>query len=386
MTFGWVPMNALRASFTHVLPAGPLVILALFATVALSCNPNDGSPRVRGVYAEVAVEVEPAPDDVLARLRPTGARVVVRWWYALDPVRWRWEIQGVGSIIDDGTSLTVSDGDDSWSYDDRLNVYERGVFRELPDGTVLSPIFSAPVGPANVPTIDEFIERWRDADEMREAVRVGEETVLGRRTEVVEIRSPPGGSVRAYIDPERMFIMRWVVDGESGRQSLDAEVTTLDYDADIDVSRFTFDPPPGAREVEAVDGCSFTGSSGGGGAFHSERGFLRPSYAPPGYRSGSGGSQGSHLGDCRIVATWSLIESSDEAYILLYQRFRAGGIPQTARAWERVESDLGEVFLHSENGTVRLVWRADDVVALLEANSVTVQELLRIAESAELVP
>ena len=74
------------------------------------------------------------------------------------------------------------------------------------------------------------------------------------------------------------------------------------------------------------------------------------------------------------------------AYILLYQRFRAGGIPQTARAWERVESDLGEVFVHSENGTVRLVWRADDVVALLEANSVAVQELLRIAESAELVP
>ncbi|MCY4615333.1 MAG: hypothetical protein OXC71_02945 [Chloroflexi bacterium] len=381
-----MPMNALRASFTHVLRAGPLVILALFATVALSCNPNDGSPRVRGVYAEVAVEVQPAPDDVLARLRPTGARVVVRWWYALDPVRWRWEIEGVGSIIDDGTSLTVSDGNDSWSYDDRLNVYQRGVFRELPDRTVLSPIFSAPVGPANVPTIDEFIERWRDVGEMREAVRAGEETILGRRTEVVEIRSPAGGSVRAYIDPERMFIMRWVVDGESGRQSLDAEVTTLDYDADIDVSRLTFDPPPGAREVEAVDGCSFTGSSGGEGAFHSERGFLRPAYAPPGYRSGSSGSQGSHLGDCRIVATWSLLESSDEAYILLYQRLRAGGIPQTARAWERVESDLGEVFVHSENGTVRLVWRAHDVVGLLEANSVTVQELLRIAESAELVP
>ncbi len=311
---------------------------------------------------------------------------MVRWWYALDPVRWRWEIEGIGSIIDDGTSLTVSDGNDSWSHDDRLNVYQRGVFQELPDGVVLSPIFSAPVGPANVSTIDEFIERWRDVDEMREAVRAGEETILDRRTEVVEIRSPPGGSVRAYIDPERMFIMRWAAVGEAGRQSLHAEVTTLDYDADIDVSRFTFDPPPGAREIEAVDGCSFTGSSGGGGAYHSERGFLRPSYAPPGYRSGSGGSQGSHLGDCRVVATWSLLESSDEAYILLYQRLRASGIPQTVRAWERVESDLGDVFQQSENGTVRLVWRADDVVALLEANSVTVQELLRIAQSAELVP
>ena len=378
MTFGWVPMNALRASFTHVLPAGPLVILALFATVALACNSDDGSPRVRGVYAEVAVEVEPAP-DVLARLHPTRARVVVRWWYALDPVRWRWEIEGVGSIIDEGTSLTVSDGNDSWSYDDRLNVYRRGAFRELPDGTVLSPpTFSAPVGPANVPTIDEFIERWRDVDEMREAVRAGEETILGRRTEVVEIHSPSGGSVRAYIDPERMFIMRWVVAGKAGRQSLHAEVTTLDHDADIDVSRFTFDPPPRAREVEAVDG--------GEGAFNSERDFLRPAYAPPGYRSGSRGYRGGDLGDCRIVATGSLLESSDVAYILLYQRFRAGGIPQTARAWERVESDLGEVFVHSENGTVRLVWRAHDVVALLEANSVTVQELLRIAESAELVP
>ena len=378
-------MNPLRMSFAGALQVGLGVTLALFTAAALSCRTDEDASRVSGVYAEVAVEVELSPDDPLARLRRSGSRTVVRWWYTLDPVRWRWEIEGSGTVIDDGTSVTVSDGEDSWAYDDRLNVYQRGLYRELPDTIVPSPFFSAPVGPANVETVDAFIERWREGSGVP-VVRAGEATILGIPTQVVEIGSAPAGISRVFIDPERMFIMRWAVAGEPGRQSYHAEVTALDYEAEIDVSRFTFDPPTGAVEVEAVDGCRSSVSSDGGSPFHSVQGFFRPAYAPPGYRAGSGGSAGSDLGDCRIVGAWSLLESSDDAYILLYQRVRARGIPQAVRAWQRAESDLGEVFHSSEGGIVRLVWGAGDVVALLETNSVPVDELLRIAESAELVP
>ena len=87
-----------------------------------------------------------------------------------------------------------------------------------------------------------------------------------------------------------------------------------------------------------------------------------------------------------MVGAWSVLEASGEAYVMLYQRLRAGGIPPTVRSWERVESDLGDVFHHSEGDLVRLVWGAGEVVALLQTNSVPVGELLRIAESAELLP
>lgn len=378
-------MDGLRAFLARAVRVGSPVALAVLVGIWLSCSTDDGSPRVEGVYAKITVEVEPSPDDPLDRLRPAGSRTVIRWWYTLEPVRWRWEIEGSGTVIDDGTSLTVFDGGESWGYDDRLNVYQRGLFPELPAGAVPSPLFSAPVGPANAETVEAFIERWREGSGVP-VVRAGEAMILGVQTQIVEIGSPPAGISRVFVDPERMFIMRWAVEGAPGRQSYRAEVTMLDHSAEIDASRFTFDPPPGAVEVQAVDGCSSSVSSDGGSPFHSVRGFFRPSYAPPGYRSEGGGSAGSDLGDCRIVAAWSLLESSDEAYILLYQRVRAGGIPQAVRSWERLDSDLGEVYYHSEGGIVRLVWGAADVVALLETNSATVEELLLIAESAELAP
>ena len=64
-----------------------------------------------GFYAEVAVEVEPAPDDPIARFGIAEGRSVIRWWYAPDPVCWRWEIETVGTIIDDSVALTVVNGD-----------------------------------------------------------------------------------------------------------------------------------------------------------------------------------------------------------------------------------------------------------------------------------
>lgn len=378
-------MDGLQAFLVRAVRVGSPVALAVLLGMALSCGTDAGPPRGEGIYVEITVEVEPSPDDPLDQLRPAGSQTVIRWWYTLEPVRWRWEIEGSGTVIDDGTSLTVFDGGESWGYDDRLNVYQRGLFPELPAGVIPSPLFSAPVGPANAETVEAFIERWREGSRVP-VVRAGEATILGVQTQIVEIGSPPAGISRVFVDPERMFIMRWAVEGEPGRQSYQAEVTTLEYDAEIDASRFTFDPPPGAVEVEAVDGCRSSVSSDGGSLFHSVPGFFRPSYAPPGYRSGSGGSAGSDLGDCRIVAVWSLLKSSVEAYILLYQRVRAGGLPQAVRSWNRLDSDLGDVFHHSEGGIVRLVWGAGDVAALLETNSVSVEELLRIAESAELVP
>ena len=170
-------------------------------------------------------------------------------------------------------ALTVVNGDDSWEYDDRTNTYRRGIIGGIPAGVVLPPTFSAPVGPANAETIEALIEQWRERGDDPEVSLAGEATLLGRRTQIVELRPSTGVVVRMFVDPERMFILRWAVDGTGGGQSYRAEVTELDYDTKIDASRFTFDPPPGgAREAEAtsVQSCSSASGPVGGASFPAE--------------------------------------------------------------------------------------------------------------------
>ena len=253
-----------------------LLPLLLATTVALACTSGDKPPTALGFYAEVAIEVEPSPDDPLARFGIAERRHAIRWWYARDPVRWRWELETVGSIIDDGVVLMVVDGDDLWEYDDRSNTYQRGIVA----GAQFGPIFSVPVGPAHAESIDALIEQWR-ARTSGEVGLAGEATLLGRRVQIVEIRSPGGGVVRAFVDPERMFIMRWAGDGDGGGQSYSSEVTALDYDTEIDAGLFTLEPPPGAREVVALPlkrpVCGIPPAPGGA-AFLAEPGFLSPSF------------------------------------------------------------------------------------------------------------
>ena len=366
-----------------------LLLPALLAgSFALACASDNEPPRAASFYAEITLDVEPSGDDPLARFRSAEGASLIRWWYATDPVRWRWEIETNGTIIDDGTILTISDGTaDVWQYDGRMNTYRRDVFGVLPEGTALSPIFSAPVGPAGVESIDAFIDLWRERGGYPEVDLVGEETLLGRTTQIVELRHPSGGVIRVSIDPERMFIMRWAVDAEDGGQSYRAEVSALSYDAEIDASRFNFDPPPGAREIEYSDAQSCSSHrSVGSMSFPADRGFLQPSYAPAGYRSTAAGAEGSLGGGCGSVAVWVLLESPEDAYILLRQRRRHGSIPAAVGSWQAVDSDLDDAYRHSENGVLSLLWRDGDVVALIESDSLSFEELLRIAESSELVP
>ena len=366
-----------------------LLPLLLATTVALACTSGDKPPTALGFYAEVAVEVEHAPDSPVARLGSAERRHAIRWWYARDPPRWRWEIETVGTIIDDGMVLTVVNEMDSWEYDDRSNSYRRRTLVVVPDWVGLLPTFSARVGPADAESIDALIEQWRERGDDPDVGLAGEATLLGRRTQIVEVRPSAGGVVRAFVDPERMFIMRSVADGEGVGQSYSSEVTALDYDTEIDVSRFTFDPPPGAREVVTLPlktpACGIPPAPGGA-AFLAEPGFLSPSYRPPGFDRVGVSYEGDATGGCGSIAVSALLEAPDGGYILLRQRLRPGGIPRAARSWQPVDSSLEEAYRNSADGVLSLLWRDGDVVALIESASVSFEELLRIAESSSLVP
>ena len=366
-----------------------IALLALIAaTLTIACTSDHESAGASGFYAEVAVAVEPHPGDPLARFRSGVGRSVIRWWYAPDPARWRWEFETVGTGIDDGVLLTVADGDDSWEYDDRTNVYRRvfGRYASLGAEAMALPIFSAPVGPGHAATVDELMAQWRERGDEPEVALAGEATLLDRRTQIVELRAP-GGVTRAFVDPERMFIMRWAVEATGGGQSYHAEVTALDYEKEIDDARFVFEPPPGAREAEpeATGACS-SSPPGGGAAFPAEPGFLAPAYAPPGYRTvGTGSERGAY--GCDPAAVWALLEASDGSQILLRQRFRPGGGPSLDGSWEAAAAGVDDAhYRHSDDAVLSLLWRAGDIVALLQADAASLAELVHIAESASLVP
>ena len=79
-----------------------------------------------------------------------------------------------------------------------------------------------------------LIEQWRERGDDPEVGLAGEATLLGRRTQIVELRPSTGGVVRrpgAHVHPA--LGRRW----HRRRQSYRAEVTALDYDTKIDASR-----------------------------------------------------------------------------------------------------------------------------------------------------
>lgn len=365
-------------------------LLALIAALSFACASDHESARARGFYAEVAVEVEAQPGDPLARFSGGGGRSVIRWWYAPDPARWRWEFETVGTVIDDGVLLTVVGGHDAWEYDDRIHTYRRtvGRYASLGADAMVLPAFSVLVGPVRGDGIEALMAQWRERGDDPEVTLAGEATLLSRTTQIVELRAPAGGVARAFVDPERMFIMRWEVDGGDGGQSYHAEVTALDYGTEIDPVRFTFEPPPGAREAEVSPATSCSGGSGpiGGASFPAEPGFLAPARTPAGYHTVGTGYE-SAANNCEPVAVWTLLEAAEGGAILLRQRLRPGGMPPLDRSWQVVDSSVDEAYSRrSEDGVISLLWRAGDIVALLQADAASLEELLRIAESASLVP
>ena len=366
----------------------PFLVLAA-AAAGVACAPDRERAPARGFYAEIAVSADTHPGDPLTRFGRGGSRSVIRWWYAPDPDRWRWEVETAGAVIDDGVLLTVVDADDSWEYDDRTHTYRRvwGRYASLGAEAMVLPSFGVLVGPVRADSTDALMARWRERGDDPEVARAGEATVLGRRTQIVEIRAPAGNVARAFVDPERMFVMRWDFDGGDGGQSYRAEIAALDYGTEIDPARFTFEPPPGAREARLQQAASCSRASGpiGGASFPAEPGFLAPAYTPPGYRSAGAGAE-SGANTCEPIAVWVTLEADDGGAILLRQRYRPGGMPTLDRSWQRVASRLDEAHRHSEDGVVSVLWRAGDIVALLRADAVTLEELLRIAESAGLVP
>lgn len=252
-----------------VLVGGLGVLVLVVIVVAMVVTEGDGEGGASGLepfYLEAEITVVDRSGTAGTNLPSSDEGAVrtsyLRWWYR-DATHARWELPGFVGVLD---------GDDMWFYDEERNTYTKHALPDVPAGTVTVSIPGASIvlGPVNAAGRDDFIQQLkvRGAEEVAEA---GEETVLGRRVTIIEMspasrsesQSSSGGggssptatpvveahgTVRYWLDEERMFVLRYEV--RDPVMDVTAAVTRLDYPADIPDDVVTFEPPPGAEEAQ----------------------------------------------------------------------------------------------------------------------------------------
>ncbi len=225
-----------------------LAVLALLSLATIACGDSRAeTTSVPGsFYIEATAEVANPGEET--------DTTAIRWWFE-PPRRWRWEL-----ATDRGLFFGLSDGETLWIYEPVENTYARA---PLPPGfdRPFLPI-SIQIGPAHADSVDAFIEVLIERTEGF-AERVGEESLLGHQTVIVEYGPlfsstsndregvTRSGVGRMWIDPETMLILRHEIgDGSGPHEDSSIVVTRLDLNGDLADELFEFEPPPGAERRE----------------------------------------------------------------------------------------------------------------------------------------
>ncbi|MPZ48920.1 MAG: hypothetical protein GEU75_06365 [Dehalococcoidia bacterium] len=239
-----------------------LVIAALVVMIAFTGR-GDSSQRLRSFHFLAILEVDHDLDsdgDAFDRIEAWGS-----------DARRRWDLSYADPRLQDMGTMILFDGDATWYYEGRTNTYSITTSTQ-PFAPSLPTLGQIPTG-----SFESFIANWQDT----QWERVGIETVLGRRVEVIEVRSQGRGKTTFWIDPEFDFVLRHVVEGDG--VSLRAEVTEVAYNSDLPGELFQFRPPPNALELRPSSGTN-SGSNSlgpvGGPGVSPPAGFLNPGYIP----------------------------------------------------------------------------------------------------------
>ena len=406
-----------RISPRNAAIAGAVAVLAALAGAFLAMTVGGGDGAAGGerrgeetaFYTEVtATVVDLDGPRALVDGITSGDHVTRVGWWSADARHWRTEIELVEPALESGMLVNVADGTQIWSHQQGSGTYVR---YPLPDGGAGSALplmgVSALIGPAGAATIEEIADEFRtrgaevtvSEPDTGSALRVieygplwhGSSSEVGPSATATETTTETSGGVgRMTVDTEHMWIVRHELAGGAGHQSALLEVTNVRRGEHIDDRQFRFDLPAGASELSAdgSTGCSSGGGSLGGPGITAPPGMLRPTYISPGYTTVASGSSGASGGGCDEVGAWALLrfEGGDDAPFLLFeQRRRVDGIPAPLTAGTRSDVSGGEGYRFEADGVRRLTWRDGDLVAVLESDALSFDELARMAGSATIV-
>ncbi|MDA1010563.1 MAG: hypothetical protein O2888_03710 [Chloroflexi bacterium] len=379
-----------------------LVASVLF--LALACDSDVPAPIDAGegaFYLEARIEVSPGGPD-LAQPSLLPAVSVLRWWH-LDDRHYRHEIESVDTLVQEDAFVIVADGAQQAVSDPRVGI----VYADpLPDAAVpfgARPPISVLLGPLPAGSLDEFIDQRREGMETVE--RAGTAEVMGRAVEVVEFGpiwsesdsrgdgvsvERSGGLGRIYVDTGLGMVLRYEVVGNEGRgQDVHAEVTLLDLEPEFTTATFAIEGAAGrVAESPGSSRCEMHGS-GGSGMWTFGSGLLRPGYDPEGWAPAGSGSIGGS--DCAVVEEWgALARGEGEVIIFTQAPLPEGEAPAIHDSALRVDLEGIEGYratTEGASGTVdEFLWVQDGIIARLQTNAAPFEELVRIAESVEVVP
>lgn len=326
---------------------------------------------------------------------PDRTTTIIRWNFQ-DRTHYRYDIQTVKPALDAKTMTVAYAGGKMTGYDSSTNTYSTTPY-DLPPLDVILPAISVLMGPMPYADIPAMLEAFRnESSPPRTAEIVGEEVILGRQTKIAEISpihkstsngvTTRSGSMRMWIDPERMFVMRSTT--SSDVLSLTMDVTALQYDLPPGEVNASFTPPPGAKEVPPGSNFDSLSTGGGsdmpfGGGTPAERiptGFLAVTYLPADYRvTGARSEAGS--GSNETVSTDIVLTDSTNDTVHIEQHKRTDGLPDTLRTSDTTTIN-GQTAYRGTDGTAKtLAWDQNGISVLITASALPYPELERIAAS-----
>jgi outer membrane lipoprotein-sorting protein len=289
----------------------------------------------------------------------------LRGWFQA-PDRTRWEINSTDPAQSKYVRILLNAGDEVWAYEPISNFYTHEVSEGLGDRLGGEPYpfpSSFQVGAVDRETIAAAAKSTR------------QDVFMGRPIDVYSIDTGEG-EAEVWIDREYDLALRHLSRaGNASGASVELRVEKLQINPRLDKAHFVFVPPPDAREIspELVN----SSQSSAGRPLNIPTLFLVPSYLPAGF--GLRTSLQSNAGGFVSYIERNLANGSGDT-LTITEQYPPGGMPEVMQVGApiRVRAETG--YSIRGGGERTIIFYTHDVIVTLKTNSLSQEELLKIAE------
>jgi hypothetical protein len=253
------------------------------------------------------------------------------------------------------------------------------------------------IGPARVRSLPGWVERLQTWGSARQPSKIiGHETLLGRRTAVIEYGSTSTfdrgdgrigltGLNRMWVDVRTLQILRHETD--NGRFII--EVTLFD-ESPMPAEIFRFTPPPGELIVDAPAPEPFAGPPRDPPPGTYPPGSLIPSYVPAGFEPLGGSGHRNSPADWQLTQSFGprkepVVIVGDGAPITIAEHPLSSG-PASPGAGTVTDVNGHDAILVVDGPRITLSWAQDGVAIVLIARDLPLAEVMAVAASLRAAP